>query len=434
MHEEIKSSLTEWFNRLFQNMGIRAGVADRIDHLTVLILIVLIAFVAGALCRFLLIGVIEKIVRRARFKWHDLLFEKNLMKKASNIVPAILIASMIPLAFPENSRILLLLQKFCACYVLVVVILLLNGMAKFGFEVLNQREEWKDRPLKGLLQVIQIILYSVCIILIISIFLNIPVGNMLTGLGAMAAVLTLVFKDTILGLVSGVLLSANKMLKTGDWITVPGTNADGFVTEVSLHTVKVRNFDNTVTMLPPTVLTNSSFQNWRNMFESGGRRIKRSIDIDISTVKFCDRALLDKLREIDLLRDYIDERTEQFRHYNREHRINEKSPVNGHRLTNIGLFRNYLLIYLKSLPDINTELFTLVRHLEPTDKGIPIELYFFSSRKDWVSYERIQADVFDHVMAIVPEFELRVFQSPSGSDVRELKNALGSPPKEEAAS
>ena len=229
-----------------------------------------------------------------------------------------------------------------------------------------------------------------------------------------------VFKDSIMGFVSGVQLSANDMLKVGDWIAMPKYGADGTVIEVTLNTVKVRNWDNTITTIPPYLLVSDSFQNWRGMRESGGRRVKRSINIDMNSVKFCTPEMLDKYRKIRLLKDYVEHTEAVIEEYNKEHHIDNSVLVNGRRQTNLGVFRAYLTAYLKSLPDVNQELVCMVRQLQPTDHGIPMELYFFCAIKDWVPYEGVQADVFDHVLAIIPEFDLQVFQSPSGRDFQRV--------------
>ena len=240
------------------------------------------------------------------------------------------------------------------------------------------------------------------------------------GLGASAAILMLVFKDSIMGFVSGVQLSANDMLKVGDWIAMPKYGADGTVIEVTLNTVKVRNWDNTITTIPPYLLVSDSFQNWRGMRESGGRRVKRSINIDMNSVRFCTPEMLDKYRKIRLLKDYVEQTEAVIEEYNKKHHIDNSVLVNGRRQTNLGVFRAYLTAYLKSLPDVNKELTCMVRQLQSTDHGIPMELYFFCAIKDWVPYEGVQADVFDHVLAIIPEFDLQVFQSPSGRDFQRV--------------
>ena len=308
------------------------------------------------------------------------------------------------------------------CYIVIILSFLffINAFLKAAYTVYSEKESMRDRPLKGLLQTLQVSLWTIGIIVVVAELLGKSPLSLLAGLGASAAILMLVFKDSIMGFVSGVQLSANDMLKVGDWITMPKYGADGTVIEVTLNTVKVRNFDNTITTIPPYLLVSDSFQNWRGMRESGGRRVKRSINIDMTSVRFCTPEMLAKYRKIQLLKDYIDQTEAVVHAYNEENGIDNEVLVNGRRQTNLGVFRAYLTAYLKSLPVVNKELNCMVRHLQPTDHGLPIELYFFSTIKDWIPYEGVQADVFDHVLAIIPEFDLRVFQSPSGADFQRL--------------
>ena len=252
--------------------------------------------------------------------------------------------------------------------------------------------------MKGLLQTAQVILFFIGGIVVISVLIDKSPMVLLTGLGASAAILMLVFKDSIMGFVSGIQLSANNMLKVGDWIAMPKYGADGTVIEVTLNTVKVRNWDNTITTIPPYLLVSDSFQNWRGMQESGGRRVKRSINIDMNSVRFCTPEMLAKYKKIQLLTDYVEQTEQVVKEYNKEHHIDNSILVNGRRQTNLGVFRAYLTNYLKSLPDVNKNLTCMVRYLQPTEQGIPVELYFFSAVKEWVPYEGIQADVFDHLL------------------------------------
>ena len=227
-----------------------------------------------------------------------------------------------------------------------------------------------------------------------------------------------------MGVVSGVQLSANDMLKVGDWIAVPKCGADGTVIEVTLNTVKVQNWDKTIVTIPPYLLVSDSFQNWRGMSESGGRRIKRSINIDMTSVRFCTPEMLEKYRKIQLLKDYIEETEQVISEYNAENKIDNSILVNGRRQTNLGVFRAYLMAYLKSMPRVNQEMTLMVRQLQPTDRGIPMELYFFSADTAWVATEDLQSDVFDHLLAIIPEFALRVFQSPTGADLQGVEKVV----------
>jgi miniconductance mechanosensitive channel len=277
----------------------------------------------------------------------------------------------------------------------------------------SEHEDYANKPVRVFFQVIAVLSYFAGAMLILSIIIGESFTTLFAGLGASMAILILVFKDTILGFVAGWQLSANDMLRKGDWITVPKYNADGNVEEMSLYSVKVRNFDNTITTIPPYILVSDSFQNWRGMQESGGRRVKRYVSIDIGTVKFCTPEMLERFRKISYLTSYIDSKQAELEQFNSENEIDSTVLVNGRRQTNIGVFRAYLQAYLDNHPEINHDMTCMVRQLQPTERGIPIELYFFTRIKDWVYYENVQSDIFDHLLAIVPQFELRIFQFAS---------------------
>jgi miniconductance mechanosensitive channel len=366
------------------------------------------------------LGAFKKFAKKTTNQLDDLIIEKKIINKGMHIIPSILIFTMLPLAYPSpaDKEILVLLQKLCQIYIITVSLLFINSLLNLGVELFHRNDKFKDKPLKGFVQIVQVILFSVGIILLISILINESPSTIFTGIGASAAILMLVFKDTILGFVAGIQLSANDMLRVDDWISMPKYGADGTVIEITLNTVKVKNFDNTISTIPPYALISESFQNWRGMRESPGRRIKRSINLDMNSVKFCTPEMLEKYRKISLLAGYIDDTENKLQTYNQTNQIDNTILVNGRRQTNLGVFRAYLQRYLESLPEVNKEMICMVRHLQPTEKGIPMELYFFSSIKDWVIYETIQADVFDHVLAVIPEFDLQIFQELSGSDVR----------------
>jgi len=306
-------------------------------------------------------------------------------------------------------------------YIIAVSLRFINASLNIIHEIYSLKDRKKNKSLKGFVQILQVSILFIGIIIIIGILINKSPATLFAGLGASAAILMLVFKDTILGFVAGIQLSANDMLRPGDWITMEKYGADGTVIDVTLHAVKVRNFDRTITTIPPYALVTDSFQNWRGMFDSGGRRVKRSVFIDMNSVKFCTPEMLEKFRKISLLTDYIDGKEKELHEYNEENNIDASVLVNGRRQTNLGVFRAYLQKYLQQSPLVHHEgFFCMVRHLQPTEKGIPIELYFFINRTEWPVYESIQADVFDHILAIIPEFELRVFQNISGNDLRSL--------------
>ena len=412
--------ITNWFNQKLLNFGTSVSVADYLDNFAVLLIIILLALAVDYICRYILLGAFKKFAKKTTNQLDDLIIEKKIINKGMHIIPSILIFTMLPLAYPSpaDKEILVLLQKLCQIYIITVSLLFINSLLNLGVELFHRNDKFKDKPLKGFVQIVQVILFSVGIILLISILINESPSTIFTGIGASAAILMLVFKDTILGFVAGSQLSANDMLRVDDWISMPKYGADGTVIEITLNTVKVKNFDNTISTIPPYALISESFQNWRGMRESPGRRIKRSINLDMNSVKFCTPEMLEKYRKISLLAGYIDDTENKLQTYNQTNQIDNTILVNGRRQTNLGVFRAYLQRYLESLPEVNKEMICMVRHLQPTEKGIPMELYFFSSIKDWVIYETIQADVFDHVLAVIPEFDLQIFQELSGSDVR----------------
>ncbi|MEG1564256.1 MAG: mechanosensitive ion channel, partial [Bacteroides sp.] len=386
--------IIEKIHALLIVLGGSSSTADALDEWIVLAFILAVAFLGDLVCRHIVLRLVSKLVKRTKATWDDIIFDRRVMIYLSHLVPPILIYLLIPIAIPDPDT-LALVQRLSLIYMIAVFLRFLNVFLAAVYHVYSDRDQFRDRPLKGILQTAQMVAFLIGGIGIISLFINRSPVVLLTGLGASAAILVLVFKDSILGFVSGIQLSANNMLMVGDWITMPKYGADGTVIEVTLTTVKVRNWDNTITTLPPYALVSDSFQNWRGMRESGDRRIKRSINIDMNSVKFCTAKMLDNYQRLD-----------------------SALLIAGQRQTNLGVFRLYLTNYLKRLPDVNQELTCMVRQLQPTEHGIPLELYFFSSIKEWIPYENLQADVFDHLLAIMPEFELQVFQSPMGKDFK----------------
>ena len=411
--------VTGFINEILLSWGFSQSWADDLTSGIILVVILAIAFQGDAICRHIILTAVARLVKKTKATWDDIVFDRKVLTHVSHLVAPILLYILLPLAI-SNLGLLSFIQRICMIYIIAVFLKFISSLLTALFHVYSEKEQFRDRPLKGLLQTVQVILFFIGGIIIVSILIDKSPMVLLTGLGASAAVLMLVFKDSIMGFVSGIQLSANNMLRVGDWIQMPKYGADGTVIEVTLNTVKVRNWDNTITTIPPYALVSDSFQNWRGMQESGGRRIKRSIRIDMNSVKFCTPEMLAKYKKIQLLKDYIEETEKVIEDYNKEHGIDNSILVNGRRQTNLGVFRAYLTNYLKSLPTVNQDLTCMVRQLQPTEQGIPLELYFFSAIKAWVPYEGVQADVFDHVLAIIPEFDLHVFQNPTGEDFREL--------------
>ena len=308
-----------------------------------------------------------------------------------------------------------------ATIVLSIALAITTGL-NYVNEVYKRRPESRNRPIKGFLQVVKILVFGAAAILGVAALIEQSPFLLLSGLGAMAAVLLLVFKDTILSLVASVQLSAQDMLRVGDWIEMPQQNADGDVIDIALHTVKVQNFDKTITTIPTYKLINESFRNWRGMTEAGGRRIKRAIHLDQNTLRFLTDEEVADLRRFRLLRDYLDRKEQELREWNERELAGEENPVNARRITNLGTFRAYVVAYLRTHPRINQDLLTLVRQLDPTPTGLPMQIYTFAATTQFAEYEFIQAEIFDHLLAILPEFGLRAFQEPSGVDFARLSH------------
>ncbi|KAA6345509.1 Miniconductance mechanosensitive channel YbdG [termite gut metagenome] len=401
--QKISEILVSW--------GMTPSDADNLNKFVIFVFVLFIAYLANAICHYVVLPLITKLVQKTKITWDDIVFDKKVMIHLIRMVAPLIIYICMPFVFPDNPGVSEVIQRICKAFVVFFFVCFINALLIAVYRIYTEKESYRDRPLKGLLQTLQIILFIVGTIWIISILINESLVGLFAGLGAFAAILMLVFKDSIMGFVSGIQLSVNNMLRVGDWITMPKYGADGSVIEVTLNTVKIRNWDNTITTIPPYLLISDSFQNWRGMQESGGRRIKRSINIDMNTVGFCTSEMLDKYRKIHLLKDYIEETEQIIYEHNEKNKIDDSILVNGWQQTNLGVFRAYLNNYLKNHPQVNHDMTYMVRHLNPTEKGIPIELYFFSSTTNWILYENIQADIFDHILAIIPEFDLRVFQN-----------------------
>jgi miniconductance mechanosensitive channel len=389
-----------------------AGVSD-------FIIVLLVSSILYYIAKFFILRVLKRIAARTASNWDDVLIEQKVFQRMAFLIPGILIYQSIPITLDEFPAFIPVGLKLTNLYIIVIFLLIINSFLNSVYEMYQKSEFALYHPIKGYIQIGKIIVYIVVFLLILSLLFGQSPIYMLTGLGAFSAVLLLIFKDPILGFVGGIQLSANDMVRQGDWISMPKYGADGTVLEISLTTVKVQNFDNTISTLPTYSLVSESFQNYRGMKESGVRRMKRSISIDMSSVKFCTNEMLNKFRKINILQEYIDRTEAELENYNQENNIDNSVFVNGRRQTNIGVFRAYLEEYLLRHPMVHNKSDQLVRQLQPTSLGIPIEIYAFVLETGWVRFEKVQSDIFDHILAIVPEFELRVFQSPTGEDLRQ---------------
>lgn len=384
-------NLGSWMNGILIGWGVDPKIANTFDEMIIAALLVILAIGLDYLCQAIFVGSMKKLAQHTHYQWDSLLLKRKVVHHLVHTIPGILVYALLPLAFIRGKGLLLLSQKICAVYIVSVLLLAINGFILVFLDMYNMRQVNKNRPIKGFMQVLQVLLFFIGGIVIIAILIGKSPASLFAGLGASAAILMLVFKDTILGFVAGIQLSANDMLRPGDWITVPGSNANGIVQEITLNTVKIQNFDNTISTIPPYTLVSASFQNWRGMVESGGRRVMKSIFLDLNTIKFCTPDMLNTFRkEIPLLADY--------------------KPDEGVTPTNSQMFRVYVEKYLTSLPVVNTDLDLIISQLQSTEYGVPIQIYFFSRNKIWKEYERIQSDIFDHFFAMIPKFELKVYQ------------------------
>ncbi len=383
----------------FHKMGFLSDTRSLGIQLMIILGVLILSFVLTKLFRHVLVPLVQKITARTRVKWDDYIFNERMMMAFSRTIPPIVWYIFLPTVFDEGTMVLVILLKACLVYMVVASIMLINTFLNTLYEISNEHEVLRNRPLKGVYQMISLLAIAVGIIIIVSILIDKDATRILAGLGASAAVLMLIFKDSLLGLVAGIQLTVNDMLHPGDWITMNKYGANGYVTEVSLTTVKVQNFDKTITTIPAYALVSDSFQNWRGMHESGGRRIKRYINIDITTVHFCSEEELRSLASKGL------------------YSADKMEDSDG--VVNLYVFRRYALDYICNRKDINQDFMRMVRVLQPTSEGLPVEIYCFTNNTEWLVYESIQGAIFDHLIAMLPAFGLRAFQRPSGADLQE---------------
>jgi len=420
MENEIATRATALFGivdkiyELLLEWGVSPTLAAALDEVISVSLLFLIAYLANLFARNVVYKFLVHFVKFTSFKWDDILIDHDVAKHLVRIIPGIIVHIAAPIALRSELAVELL-QRGAEIFIVATLLNTISAATKALTVIFTNTAEYANKPMKVVFQIVAVLAYFVGGIIILSIVINTSFTSLFAAMGASMAILMLIFKDSILGFVAGWQLSVNDMLRPGDWITVPKYGADGDVEEISLYSVKVRNFDKTITTIPPYSLVSESFQNWRGMQESEGRRVKRSVIIDMTTVKFCTKEMLERFKKISYLQDYLKSTEQKIEIYNKENNIDNSVLVNGRRQTNIGVFRAYLTEYLNRHPQVNKNIIIMVRQLQPTEKGIPVELYFFISDKNWVNYENIQSDIFDHVIAIVSQFDLKIFQYPSNN-------------------
>lgn len=415
-------SLYALLNQVFLDFNFLEMYAKLSAVMVTILAIIVVAAIVHWITKWIVIKIIHRLVEKSKTDWDDYLLKHKVFQALSHLASAMVF--YYSCNFSEIQEVTSILTTFTNIYFVIIFVKVVSGTLKAANDIYLTTPYAASRSIKGYIQLIMILVYFVAAIFIIAfIFKKSPLGLM-TGLTAFAAVLLLVFKDPILGLVASIQLSANNMLKPGDWIEVPKHNANGTVVDISLTTVKVQNGDKTISTIPTYSLVTDSFLNWSGMEESDGRRIKRFINIDMKSVRFCDNQMIEKFQNFRLIRSYVAEKQNEINEHNTILGVVDDHIPNGRRQTNLGIFRKYLEIYLKNNPYINNDMTFLVRYLQPTESGLPIEIYVFSKEKQLSDYESIQADIFDHILAIIPEFELRVFQAPSGSDINDLSEKL----------
>lgn len=388
--------------------------------------LVLLALLAYGITRRYLLRLVTRLIRRSEARWDDALLERGVLRRASSLAPLAVLYIGLPFVPGVPEDLLSLVQRVLLAGLLLAAVMGVSALLNAANDIYRTHPISKDRPIKGYIQLVQIFLFVMAGVLIVAVLLNKTVGTFFAAFGALTAVVLLIFRDTILSLVASIQIASYDLVRIGDWIEVPQYGADGDVIDVALHTVKVQNWDKTITTVPTYRLIEGSFKNWRGMSESGGRRIKRAISLDATSVRFLDHEDLDRFEKFVLLRDYIRRKREELETYNREKL--EGAPdlrANARRLTNLGTLREYIRAYLAQHPRIHQEGMTfLVRQLAPGPEGVPLEIYVFTTTTAWGEYEGIQADIFDHVLAIVPDFGLRVFQNPTGHDLARWGEAV----------
>ena len=419
MIEYLIEYLSKLVNVNFLQLGLSENVVEALVRGSLFLVVLCLSWFVYKIVQGPLNRSLERLSSLTNQQWDNVLVEKHVFQRLLNFVPLILIY-VLTSPILAGTELLALSQTLINVLFLLAAMLTVDALLSALLAIYSSSGISKEISITPFVQVLKLALYFVSGILLLSLLLQKTPLYFLSGLGALTAVLMFVFKDILMGFVAGIQLIANKMVAPKDWIEMPKYGADGDVIEITLTTVKVQNFDNTITTIPTYALINESFKNWRNMNLSGGRRIKRYVNIDLSSIKFCDTEMLERFTKIQLITNAIQDRQAEIKVSNEEKNVDESTIVNGRRLTNIGIFRAYVDAYLRQHPQISNQMTFLVRQLSPRENGLPIEIYVFCKETNWNIYEAVQADIFDHILAVVPEFDLRVFQEPSGSDFQNL--------------
>lgn len=403
-----------WLTRI----GISHDWALLIIDFSEFVITFLLSLIAFYISKLIILGFIKRIATRTSTNWDDILLEKRFFNRIAYIIPAYILYAATPYILDGHPDVSSVIQKGISVYVIIVFTLVVLAFLDSAHEIYNQFPNSKSKPITGYVQVAKIVIYIICSVFVLSVFLNQKAGILFGGLGAFSAVLLLVFKDSILGFVAGLQISSNDMLQKGDWISMQSFNTDGIVIDITLAVVKIRNWDNTISTVPTYNMITDSFVNYRYMQDVGARRIKRAVNIDQNSIVFCTPEMIEKFSTFEIVKDYVTSKDVELKMYNEENALDPSNAVNARRQTNIGIFRNYLLSYLKRNPSIRQDMNILVRQLPATELGLPIEISCFCAHTDNILYENVQSDIFDHVLAVIRYFDLDLFQRPGSNDFK----------------
>lgn len=418
---EKRYNIALWLDKWFiEDFGLDPLLALYLKLLTLILILFILSFFSWYLTKILIVRFVHKIFLKTKVVWDDVLIEKKVFEKISYLVPAFIIVFIAPYIFGDFPKVIAYVIILSNIFIVIVIIRIATTVLTVFDEIVSNTLILKDKPITSYIQVLKIVVYFIGGILVLSLILGKSPFYFLGAMGAMTAILLLIFKDTILGFVASIQMSVYDMVRVGDWISMPKYDADGDVMSINLNTVKVQNWDKTITTIPTYAFITDSFKNWRGMSDSGGRRIKRAIYLKVSSFQFCDEKMLSQFKKYKLIQDYIIAKENDVQKSNTKILDREIVSVNIRRLTNIGVFRIYAEKYITAHPDINKEMIIMVRQLESTSKGLPLEIYCFSSEKEWLQYETIISDIFDHLLTITSEFELEVFEEPTGNDFRNI--------------
>lgn len=409
--------IDRWFDVLLNDAGISQEWIPLLRFVILISILTIVAFVAHYVTRRYVLKLLNVFFKKTPFQWDDILAEHKTFENLAHIVPAVIVKLAAPILFADFPRLQPFMIKLADVYIIIAAVLVVVSFLRAVEFILSKSPTFASKPLASYFQLIRIVLYIAAFIIILSILIGRSPLYFLSAFGAMTAILLLIFKDTILGLVASVQISANDVVRVGDWVEMPKFNADGDVIAINLNTVKIRNWDKTITAVPTYYFITESFKNWRGMQEFGGRRIKRTVLLNVRTIKFVDPKMREQFKKYELIRDFVSSRQSEIEEYNRQKNVDTTQLINGRRMTNVGVFRRYVESYLQQHKGISQDMTILVRQLPVDDNGLPIEIYCFTNTVAWLEYESIQSDIFDHLLSAVSWFDLELFQQPAGSDI-----------------